>query len=216
LLCPSWRWMTISGTPSRAISTAWACRSWCGAKRRRTPAAAAVRRSSARAAACDRWRPHAVPLMTHKSGPTRSSGRRSSHGCSCSQPHASMPTSRRRPPLPPDQERPAAVIDVAFGASERFLNAKPGSPQDRDQSADAAAMRSVAGGVHDGDDLFDVDRRDRTAARTNPSSGSQNEPDYPGRRMHGQRGPAARYRFPHGAALTAAPRALSPLPQSIS
>src|SRR4051794_82616 len=36
LVCPSWRWMTISGTPSRAISTAWAWRSWCGAKRRRT------------------------------------------------------------------------------------------------------------------------------------------------------------------------------------
>src|SRR5215211_7702360 len=31
--------MTISGTPSRAISKAWTCRSWCGAKRRRTPAA---------------------------------------------------------------------------------------------------------------------------------------------------------------------------------
>jgi hypothetical protein len=29
--------MTISGTPSRAISTACAWRSWCGAKRRRTP-----------------------------------------------------------------------------------------------------------------------------------------------------------------------------------
>ena len=26
--------MTINGTPSRAISTAWACRSWRGAKRR--------------------------------------------------------------------------------------------------------------------------------------------------------------------------------------
>jgi hypothetical protein len=30
--------MTISGTPSRAISTACAWRSWCGANRRRTPA----------------------------------------------------------------------------------------------------------------------------------------------------------------------------------
>jgi hypothetical protein len=30
--------MTTSGTPSRAISTACAWRSWCGAKRRRTPA----------------------------------------------------------------------------------------------------------------------------------------------------------------------------------
>ena len=34
----SWRWMTFSGTPSRASSTAWAWRSWCGAKRRLTPA----------------------------------------------------------------------------------------------------------------------------------------------------------------------------------
>src|SRR5512144_1138590 len=29
LLWPSWRWITISGTPSRASSTACACRSWC-------------------------------------------------------------------------------------------------------------------------------------------------------------------------------------------
>src|SRR6266536_3483182 len=35
--------MTISGTPSRAISTACAWRSWWGAKRRRTPARAAAR-----------------------------------------------------------------------------------------------------------------------------------------------------------------------------
>ena len=27
LACPSWRWMTLSGTPSRASSTAWAWRS---------------------------------------------------------------------------------------------------------------------------------------------------------------------------------------------
>src|SRR5215213_2494688 len=57
LLCPSWRWITISGTPSRAISTAWTWRSWCGAKRRRTPAAAATRRSCARAAAEDQLAP---------------------------------------------------------------------------------------------------------------------------------------------------------------
>src|SRR3954464_4227309 len=57
LVCPSWRWITIRGTPSRAISTAWAWRSWCGAKRRRTPASAAVGRSCARAAARARGRP---------------------------------------------------------------------------------------------------------------------------------------------------------------
>src|SRR5215210_4370648 len=40
--------MTINGTPSRAISTAWAWRSWCGANLRRTPALAARRRNCAR------------------------------------------------------------------------------------------------------------------------------------------------------------------------
>src|SRR5687767_2622705 len=62
--------VTISGTPSRAISTACAWRSWCGAKRRRTPARAAVRRSSVRAAPVDQWRPHVVPLMTYSKAPT--------------------------------------------------------------------------------------------------------------------------------------------------
>ncbi len=94
------RWMTTSGTPSRAISTAWACRSWCGAKRRRTPALAAVRRRSARAAALAQCRPRVAPVTMQNSGPTGSSRRVASHGWSCCQPHASMPTSRRRPPLP--------------------------------------------------------------------------------------------------------------------
>src|SRR5436309_6495083 len=48
LACPSWRWMTFSETPSRASSTAWAWRSWWGAKRRLTPASAAWRRNSLR------------------------------------------------------------------------------------------------------------------------------------------------------------------------
>src|SRR3954468_16430136 len=51
LLWPSWRWITMSGTPSCAISTAWAWRSWWGAKRRRTPACTASRLSEVRAAA---------------------------------------------------------------------------------------------------------------------------------------------------------------------
>ena len=79
-LWPSWRWMTISGTPSRASSTAWACRSWCGAKRRRTPASTAARRISARAAALDQWRPRVEPLITQNNGPTGNSTRSSSHG----------------------------------------------------------------------------------------------------------------------------------------
>src|SRR3954468_6389980 len=71
LLWPSWRWITMSGTPSWAISTAWAWRSWCGAKRRRTPAVAAVRRSSARAAAGDRGRPRVGAVDDAEQGADR-------------------------------------------------------------------------------------------------------------------------------------------------
>src|SRR3954454_23573404 len=54
----------------RAISTAWAWRSWGGAKRRRTPASSAVRRSCSRAAACDQARPRVGPVRMQNSGPT--------------------------------------------------------------------------------------------------------------------------------------------------
>lgn len=75
-------------------------RSWCGAKRRLTPARAASRRNSLRTAAPDHGRPRVGPSMMQNSGPTGSSARAFSHGRICSQPHSSMPTSRRRPPLP--------------------------------------------------------------------------------------------------------------------
>jgi hypothetical protein len=97
---PSWRWITLSGTPSRATSTAWAWRSWCGAKRRRIPAWAASRRNSTRTFALDHGRPRVGPSMTQNSGPTGRSTRAASHGRSCSNAHVSIPISRRRPPLP--------------------------------------------------------------------------------------------------------------------
>jgi hypothetical protein len=100
VLCPSWRWMTIRGTPSRAISTACVFRSGCGAKRRPTPARAAARRSSARAPLVVHGRPRARPMMMQNSGPTGSVIRAVSHGSSSCHPQSSIPTSRRRPPLP--------------------------------------------------------------------------------------------------------------------
>src|SRR3954471_5273138 len=47
-----------------ASSMAWAWRSWCGAKRRRTPARAASRRSIARAGAGCHGRPRRLPIKT--------------------------------------------------------------------------------------------------------------------------------------------------------
>jgi hypothetical protein len=35
----------------------------------------------------------------------------------------------------PDQQRATALIEIAFGESERFLDAQPGSSHDHDESA---------------------------------------------------------------------------------
>jgi hypothetical protein len=108
--------LTISATPSRASSTACAWRSWCGAKRRRTPAATAVSRGSVRAAALDHWRSRVGPLRMQNKGPMGSSVRSSSHGSSSSQRHASMPTSRRRPTVAvPHEQGAAALIENGLG-----------------------------------------------------------------------------------------------------
>jgi hypothetical protein len=81
----------------------WAWRSWCGANRRRIPAWAARRRSSLRTAALealDHGRPRVGPSITQSIGRTGSSTHAVSRGRGCSQPQASIPISRRRPPLP--------------------------------------------------------------------------------------------------------------------
>jgi hypothetical protein len=136
LLCPSWRCITISGTPSRAISTAWAWRSWCGAKRRRTPATAAVRRSSARAAADDQWRPARRAVddaeqRTDRELAPHVKPRLKLFPSPCV--HADLAAA---PALTaPDHERAALLIEIALGESERLLDAQPGSPHDHDESA---------------------------------------------------------------------------------
>src|SRR5690242_11233648 len=61
--------MTTSGTPSWAISTAWACRSWWGANCRLTPAALAAWCSCLRAAAASQRRPAVGPSITHRTAP---------------------------------------------------------------------------------------------------------------------------------------------------
>jgi hypothetical protein len=58
----------------------------------------ACRRSSLRTAAADHGRPRVGPSITQNSAPTGSSMRSVSQGLRFSQPHVSMPTSRRRPP----------------------------------------------------------------------------------------------------------------------
>jgi hypothetical protein len=88
-----------------------------------------------------------VPLMTHSSGADREltpyvKPRLEFFPSPCV--HADLATT---PALAAaDQERGTAVIEIAFGESERFLHAQPGSPHDHDESAEAAAVRPVPGG----------------------------------------------------------------------
>src|SRR5215207_3879645 len=130
--------MTINGTPSRAISTACAWRSWCGAKRRRTPASRATRRSSERAALAVDGRPRVGPLTMQNSGPTGSSTRAWSHGFELLprpvvHPHLAASAALAAP----HQQRPAPRIEVGLGERERERLADPqaSAPEDDDQAA---------------------------------------------------------------------------------
>ena len=140
LLWPSWRWMTMRGTPSSAISTAWACHSWWGANRRRTPAPAATRRRSARAAAGDNGRPRVGPLITQNSVPTWSYTRRSTRAAG-----APRPT---RPCRPRGGGRLATVVYKRL--RERGYEVFAVNPSADQGEGDPAYhdLRAIAGGVH--------------------------------------------------------------------
>jgi hypothetical protein len=86
---------------------------------------AATRRKSDRAAAVDNCRPRVRPSTTQNSGPTGSSIRSSSHGCSSSQVHADLATSSALSAT--DKQRTAPLIEVGPGEGERFLDAQPGA-----------------------------------------------------------------------------------------
>src|SRR3954453_4004578 len=156
LLWPSWRWMTISGTPSRAISTAWAWRSWCGAKRRRTPASAAVWRSCSRAAACVQARP---TVWSGQDAEQRTDGQFDAD----SQPllqllpgpivHADFAATAALAAA--DEDCAAAGVEVSLRERKRFVNAQPGAPEHHDQPAHPQAVRRGTSLAHDGDDFFD-------------------------------------------------------------
>src|SRR5215217_2418456 len=162
LLWPSWRWMTISSTPSWAISTAWACLSWCGAKRRRTPAAGAPQLGacrggrpvpSARRAVDDAQQRTDRQLTPHVEPEQELFPAPGVHADFAATPALAAP----------NQQRAATVIKIAFGERKGFLDAQPGAPHDHDESAEAPAVRPVPGGAHDGDDLFDLRRVGRVA-----------------------------------------------------
>jgi hypothetical protein len=164
LACPSWRWMTLSGTPSRASSSACAWRSWCGANRRRPPARAARRRSSLRTAAPDQGRPRVGPSMMQNSGPTGSPARSVSHGRRCSQPrsfHADLSALATLGVA--DEQRPAPGIEVVLGERQCFVDAQSAAPEHDDHGAQPPAVAVIGGVAHDRDDLLHRRRVGRVA-----------------------------------------------------
>jgi hypothetical protein len=62
-----------------------------------------------------------------------------------------------------NEQRPSAVIEIDFGERERFLDPQSRTPENHDQTAQAAAVRTVAGGAHDSDDLLNLRRIGRVA-----------------------------------------------------
>src|SRR4051812_42874356 len=155
LVCPSWRWITISGTPSRAISTACAWRSWCGAKphaglagdaaqlgaggggRPGPPAGGAVDDAEQRA---DRQLdPRLEPCFELLPAPVV---------------HAELAAAAAL--AASHQQRSAARVEVGLGERERLADAQAGAPQHDDQAAQPAAVDTVARVAHHGDDLLDT------------------------------------------------------------
>src|SRR5918995_1240729 len=127
--------MMFSATPSRASSSACAWRSWCGAKRRRTPARAASRRSATRTPA-PRARLFAAPSV-----------------------HADLAAAAALAVA--HEHRSAPRVEVALGERECLLHAQATAPEHDDQCPQPPAMAIVGGLAHDRDDLLHARRVSR-------------------------------------------------------
>jgi hypothetical protein len=93
--------------------------------------------------------------MTQNKGPTSSSARALSHGRSCSQPHSSIPTSRRAAALAvADEHRSAPGVEIVLGERERLLDSQPGAPQDDDHRAQPETVAVVGSVAHHRDNLI--------------------------------------------------------------
>jgi hypothetical protein len=75
--------------------------------------------------------------------------------------HADLAAPRSLPA--PDEQRSATPIEVAFGERERLMDPQASAPQDGDQAARPATVDAVAGTAHYRDDLLDRRRVGRIA-----------------------------------------------------
>jgi hypothetical protein len=98
----------------------------CGAKRRRTPAPAAVLRSSARPPALDDWRPRVGPVRTQKAA-DGTLNLRGGPGLQLVQPRVHADLAAPAALAGPYEQRAAARIQVGLGERERLANAQTGA-----------------------------------------------------------------------------------------
>lgn len=148
--------MTLRGTPSRAISTACAWRSWWGGE-----------------ASSDAGGGGGAPELLADGGGCQvaAAGRSVDHAKQGTDGQFDT-VGQPWPELVPaplvhadlaafvvfavtHEDRAARLVKVAFLERQRFADPQAGAPQHDDQSADAMAVRRRAGAAHDEHDLFD-------------------------------------------------------------
>ena len=56
----------------------------------------------------------------------------------------------------PHEQRAARLVEITFGEFQRLVDPEPSSPEDHDERPDPLAVRPVACGTHNRDDLFDL------------------------------------------------------------
>jgi hypothetical protein len=158
LLWPSWRWITISGTPSCALDGVRVAE----LVGREAAPDAGRRGGPAKRRARGRAGPRPSPRVTVDDAEQRADGELEPASepwlqlLPCPLVHADFAA-----PLAltaANEQRAAAVVEVGLVERESLANAQAGAPVHHDQAAQAAALRAVAGGAHDGDDLLDRGR----------------------------------------------------------
>ena len=150
-----WRCMTSSGIPSRDISTAWACRSWWGANRRRTPAASADPMQLGTDAG-RRARPPAGRTAQN------AEERADRHAPAQLKPAIELlPRPAVHPNLPPtttlsstDQNRAALAIKIGLSQRQRLTDPQPGTPEHDDDPAQPHRLGPSPRRSHHRDDLL--------------------------------------------------------------
>ena len=133
----SWRWIMLTGTPSRASSTACAWRSWCGAKRRRIPAWAASRRNSTAHVGARPGPPAGRAVDDAEQRPDReldAGGEPRAQLLPAPGVHADLAAAAALAVA--HEQRPAPRVEVALAERERLLDAQPAAPEHDDQCAE--------------------------------------------------------------------------------